>query len=238
MHQSPAYRSYINPIKQPVQCPSVFRFRWIRNIGPPGSGSRSVNLNFGSESFLFYQRLKETSKKKFNLWIFYFLFLIKSKKSNNSLLYDTFMSIATKMSTVQVGSGSDSIINRPRSVSGYVIQIYGAVDLGFPQKDKTHRRQPKCRLKSKLFTCKENLRLVYICPRPRTSSPRTHSILIPIGKGGMGGGGERELNPREGERGNSSQTWVENTNMTDCIFSLQTLINTCRKFPLQVNFFR
>jgi hypothetical protein len=29
-----------------------------------------------------------------------------------------------------------------------------------------------------------------------------------------------ELNQREGERGNSSQGWVENTNMTDCISML------------------
>jgi hypothetical protein len=29
-------------------------------------------------------------------------------------------------------------------------------------------------------------------------------------------GGE-ELNQREGYRGNSSQSWVDNTNMTDCI---------------------
>ncbi len=32
--------------------------------------------------------------------------------------------------------------------------------------------------------------------------------------------GEEELNQREGERGNSWQSWVENTNMTDCISSL------------------
>ncbi len=43
-----------------------------------------------------------------------------------------------------------------------------------------------------------------------------YSILIHTGKGG---GGE-ELNQRGGERGGSSQSWVENTNMTDCISSL------------------
>ncbi len=32
--------------------------------------------------------------------------------------------------------------------------------------------------------------------------------------------------------------WVENTNMTGCISTLYTLINTCRKVPLQVNFCR
>ncbi len=36
--------------------------------------------------------------------------------------------------------------------------------------------------------------------------------------GWMGGGGE--LNQREGERGNNSQSWAEITNMADCISSL------------------
>jgi hypothetical protein len=34
------------------------------------------------------------------------------------------------------------------------------------------------------------------------------------------GGGGGEFNQREGYRGNSSQSWVENTNMIDCISSL------------------
>jgi hypothetical protein len=37
---------------------------------------------------------------------------------------------------------------------------------------------------------------------------------------GDGGGGGRELNQRKGDRANSSQSWVENTNMTDCLSSL------------------
>ncbi len=41
---------------------------------------------------------------------------------------------------------------------------------------------------------------------------------------------------REGWRCNSSQSWVENTNMIVCISSLLTLLNTCRKVPLQVKF--
>ncbi len=52
---------------------------------------------------------------------------------------------------------------------------------------------------------------------------------------GDGGG---ELNQREGQRVNNSQSWVENTNMTDFFSSLETLINTCRKVPNHVNFFR
>ncbi len=44
-----------------------------------------------------------------------------------------------------------------------------------------------------------------------------------------------ELNQREGEIGNRgeyrSQSWVENTNMTECVQEIY-----CRKAPLQVNF--
>ncbi len=39
-----------------------------------------------------------------------------------------------------------------------------------------------------------------------------------------GGEGEEELNQRELDRGNSSQSWLENTNMTDCISSLPNLL--------------
>ncbi len=42
-----------------------------------------------------------------------------------------------------------------------------------------------------------------------------YSILIHTGKGGG-----KQLNQREREVGNSSQSWVENTNMIDCISSL------------------
>jgi hypothetical protein len=36
----------------------------------------------------------------------------------------------------------------------------------------------------------------------------------------FGKGGGRQVNQKEGERSNSSQSWVENTNMTDCISNL------------------
>ncbi len=58
-------------------------------------------------------------------------------------------------------------------------------------------------------------------PEPQTPPPYTlytctvYDILIPTGKGGG-----RELNQREGKRGISSQSWIENSNMTDCISSL------------------
>ncbi len=66
------------------------------------------------------------------------------------------------------------------------------------------------------------LQHAFICLRPRTPYPPTYtlygilvySIFIHTGKGRGRG---RDLNQREGERGNSSQSWVENTNMTACI---------------------
>jgi hypothetical protein len=58
---------------------------------------------------------------------------------------------------------------------------------------------------------------------------------------GMGGGGE--LNQREGERGNTgeyrSQSWVENTNMTECtqeIGYLQT-VNSDKHLPLYLSLY-
>ncbi len=49
---------------------------------------------------------------------------------------------------------------------------------------------------------------------PNTLYTCIHCILIRTGKGGG------DLKRRGDYRGNSSQSWVENTNMTDCIFSL------------------
>jgi hypothetical protein len=78
---------------------------------------------------------------------------------------------------------------------------------------------------SKKFTWKVTFWQMFICLKSRTPSspPPLHtvyeylySILIHTGK--VGGG--EELNQREGERGGSSQSWVENANMTDCISSL------------------
>jgi hypothetical protein len=54
-----------------------------------------------------------------------------------------------------------------------------------------------------------------ISPPAVTHCICVYSLLIHTGKGGGG-----ELNQREGERENSSQSWVENTNTTDCIFRL------------------
>jgi len=66
--------------------------------------------------------------------------------------------------------------------------------------------------------CKGTLRQVFICLRPKTPYPPSYTLYMCIGtvylfiQEGEGAGGE--LNQREGVRGNSSQSWVENTNMT------------------------
>jgi hypothetical protein len=91
---------------------------------------------------------------------------------------------------------------------------------------------------------------VFICLRPRNPYPpplthcvRVYSILVYFVT--LREGEEGEVNQREGERGNRgeyrSQSWVENTNMTECtqeIGYLQsiTMINTGRNVPLQVIF--
>jgi hypothetical protein len=68
----------------------------------------------------------------------------------------------------------------------------------------------------KKLTCKGTLRQVFICLRPETHTPPPHSIREKCMKYAYshreGGGGE-ELNQREKERGDRSQSWVENTNM-------------------------
>jgi hypothetical protein len=63
--------------------------------------------------------------------------------------------------------------------------------------------------------------------------PYTLYTCIPNTCSHREGGGE--LNQREGEMGNCTQSWVEKPSMTDCISSLYTLINTC---PLKINCFR
>ncbi len=78
---------------------------------------------------------------------------------------------------------------------------------------------------SKKLACKGTLRQGFTSLRSRTPPPPTlysiqymYAVYLFTHRrvGGRGGG---ELNQREGEKGNSSQS-VENTNMTDCISSL------------------
>ena len=81
----------------------------------------------------------------------------------------------------------------------------------------------KCRHLKKV-TSKGTLRQVFICLRPRTAYPPSplHTVYctrtVHLFTQGRGEG--RELNQREGERGNRgeyrSQSWVDNTNMTEC----------------------
>ncbi len=90
----------------------------------------------------------------------------------------------------------------------------------------TKAKCTKCSHLKKL-TCKGTLRHGLICLRPSTIPPpplhtcilvRVYSIFIHTGKRGWRGGGG-ELNQRKCKRGNISQSWVENTNMNDCISS-------------------
>jgi hypothetical protein len=53
-------------------------------------------------------------------------------------------------------------------------------------------------------------------PPPTPSQPHTVCIYCTFTQGRRVG----ELNKKEGKRGNNSQSWVEKTNMTDCISSL------------------
>jgi hypothetical protein len=76
----------------------------------------------------------------------------------------------------------------------------------------------------KKFTCTGTLRQVFIClrlripyPPPFTQCIRVYRMLIHTGKG-VGVRGRFE--PERRKRGNGSQSWVENTNITGCVSSL------------------
>ncbi len=90
----------------------------------------------------------------------------------------------------------------------------------------------KCR-HIKELTCEGTLRQVSICPSPRT--PYLLCILYTYPHR-EGGGGE-ELNHSEGQRGNISQSWIENTNTRLHLLSINS-DNTCHKVSLRFNFFR
>ncbi len=110
------------------------------------------------------------------------------------------------------------------------------------RKIKTHRRQ--CKMSSsKKIELNRVLRQVVICLRPRNpyQPPYTHCIRVYV---------QYTYWHREGgeswtrEKGTGAivhkarSTVPNSTKMTDCVSSLETLINTCRKVPLQVNFIR
>ncbi len=88
------------------------------------------------------------------------------------------------------------------------------------QLNRQQSTKRKCRHLQKL-TCRGTLQQVFIClrPPPNTPHPLPAAYCLSIlsltvlcyRKGGEG----EELNQREGYRGNSLQSWVENTNMTD-----------------------
>ncbi len=99
----------------------------------------------------------------------------------------------------------------------------------------------KCRHLKK-FTCKGTLRQVFIWLRPRTPIPSTpyslynvYRILIHTGGGG---GGEVELERMEEGQQFTKLGWKYQHDRLYLPRLCKTLINTCRKFSLQVNFFR
>jgi hypothetical protein len=59
-------------------------------------------------------------------------------------------------------------------------------------------------------------------------------LLIHTGKGERGRDGTKE----KVREATVYKARSKNTSMTDCISSLKTLINTCRRVPLQVIYFR
>jgi hypothetical protein len=73
---------------------------------------------------------------------------------------------------------------------------------------------------SKKLTSNGTLRQVFICLRPRTPYPPLHTEYVYTVCLFTGKGEGVEWNQREGDRGNCSQSWVENTNMADYISSL------------------
>jgi hypothetical protein len=86
---------------------------------------------------------------------------------------------------------------------------------------KTHIRQCKMSSSKKIDLwrglCGTSRCLSVWGPEPHTSPPSTTVYVYTVYVFTQGRGGE--WNHREGERGNSSQSWVENTNMTDSINS-------------------
>jgi hypothetical protein len=67
-------------------------------------------------------------------------------------------------------------------------------------------------------------------PPPPPPNPPSHTLsdlhdILYVDFGRCGGGGGRGTKDK---RGNSSQSWVENTNMTDCVSRLNTSKTTFR----------
>ncbi len=85
-------------------------------------------------------------------------------------------------------------------------------------KDKTHKRQSKMSSSNKL-TCKRDFAAcVYLSDAQNPiSPPPTYTMYVYTGTySHRGKGGELNQSREEGERGNSSQSWVKK-NMADCI---------------------
>ncbi len=89
------------------------------------------------------------------------------------------------------------------------------------RKDKTHRRKCKMSSSKKRWPVRDFAAGVYLSEAQNLLPPPLYTLytctysIVYLFTQGRGEGGE--LNKREGLRGNSSQSWEENTNTTDCI---------------------
>ncbi len=79
---------------------------------------------------------------------------------------------------------------------------------------------------SKKLTCDGTLRYVFFCLKPRTPCPTPFTLYHPCIQytysHRVGGRGESRTREKGRCMDNSSQSWVENTNMTDCNSSLHS----------------
>jgi hypothetical protein len=120
-------------------------------------------------------------------------------------------------------SAAGYINNVARTLHMYVLSVVSFMSAGKRRKLRLIEGNKKCRhlcrspslykgsLKAGVYPSETQNPL----PRPPNTMYVYVSTVYLFTQGRRG-----ELNHREGQRGNSSQSWVENTNMTDCISSL------------------
>jgi hypothetical protein len=100
-----------------------------------------------------------------------------------------------------------------------------------------YRHQSKMLSSKKNLPVKGLLRQVFICLRPPPllwpntphSCIRVHRFIYTVYLFYLFTRGWGRANQREGWRGNSSQSWVENTNMSDCTSNPEALITPAAK---------
>jgi hypothetical protein len=118
--------------------------------------------------------------------------------------------------------------------------LHPSIPPSLPYKDKTHRRQCKMSSSKNLPYKRDFAAGVYLCLKSRAPYlPPTciHYTVYLFTQGRERWGGGR-VEPQR--RFNSSQSWVENTNMTDCIYTLQSINSEkhLKQSPFTGQFFR